>query len=816
MEQHASHDVFISFSFTDQRTADTIVNHLTNRYGISCWICTEEIRAGENFRTDISRAIKTAKLVVLVQSKKSAASTEVSKEVLFALKKGKMVKPFVIEDSDLSDELELELSTTHYIDATRPELEDRIRELAKDICKTLGRPFEPKDPESVPGAPAGEVLLSTPSVIPKKVFCGRDRTLEEIHRHFQGGERVLFLYGIGGIGKTQIAKQYAKRFRDDYDTIIYAMYGGSLQQLILSDAPFTIEPEMIRLTRPDGSAETDEAFFLRKLAKIRKLSNERTLIILDNFDVEADPGLTALLEGRYHLLITTRCDYSRLFPTLPIHPIEDMEDLKKLYFQNYSGFDVEEDDPALAEMIELVNRHTYTVELLAQHMENSGQTAEEMVEALKRNGILSLSEQVLDTEMKTQLAYENLLKLFRIFSLNEDEQKILKYLSLMPPEGINVRQFRQWAQLDSNNLIKGLIRKSWIINSTEGIALHPIICEVVKHELPATWENCRSFLNLFTEAILESTLWHLPKTEKDRYASILRSLLPRFPELTEDSFLLYYRAEILFSFAVDPPYAAVLAEKLWLYMQKTRGEEDYATGQAAFRRGWLYTYNSHMEDAWNQACIWLTKAASILEKVPLEEQAEKAAYVQTLTNLAKLYCARFQQKKDPEDYRRAVDFAERSLAYAQESLVEGTPHYGKLAGARWQLADVLCEGEEYPQALQHIDLALELLRKLYTENDGDTVFAMYRKAFILFRLGEPVGALELVRKSAEGYVRFFGSVHPNVYAIHMLLGDCCVRLQESSEAAKAYTQALETAKAVFTQGAEQITQAEQKLRQLYA
>jgi len=813
MESQCAHDVFISFSFTDQRTADTIVNHLTNRYGISCWICTEEIRAGENFRADISRAIKAAKLVVLVQSKKSASSIEVSKEILLALKKGKMVKPFVIEDSDLSDELELELSTTQYIDATRPELEDRIRELAKDICKSLGRPFEPRDAQSQSAAPS-EVLLSTPSVIPKKVFCGRDRTLEEIHQHFLSGERILFLHGIGGIGKTQIAKQYAKRFRDDYDVIIYAVYGSSLQQLVLADSPFTIEPELIRQTLSDGTAETDEAFFRRKLSKIKKLSNERTLIILDNFDVESDPFLPELTDAKYHLLITTRCDYSRLFPTVAVNAIEDMEDLKKLFFQNYDGFDVEEDDPALVELIELVNRHTYTIELLAQHMEGSGQTAGEMVEELRQHGILSLNQQVLDSGMKTQVAYENLLKLFRMFSLSEEERRVLMYLSLMPPEGIQVRQFRQWAQLDSNALIKGLIRKSWVINSTEGIALHPIICQVVRHELPVSLENCRDFLDSFTETIYEGTLWHLPKTEKDRYASIIRSILPRFPELTEDTFLLYYRAEILFSFAVDPQYAAVLAEKLWLYMLKTRGEEDYATGQAAFRRGWLYTYNSHMNDAWNQACIWLTRAASILEKVPLEAQAEKAAYVQTLTNLAKLYSVRFQQTKDPGDYRQAIAFAERSLTYALEFLEEGTPHYGKLAGAQWQLADVLCDGGEYPRALKHIDTALDLLRKLYTENDGDTVFAMYRKAVILLRMGDPAGARELARKSAAGYVKFFGTVHPNVYAIHMLWGDCCAQLQEYGEAATAYTQALETAKLVFTQGADQITQAEQKLQEL--
>ena len=57
--------------------------------------------------------------------------------------------------------------------------------------------------------------------------------------------------------------------------------------------------------------------------------------------------------------------------------------------QNYDGYDVCEDDPMLSELIELVGRHTYTIELLAQHMENSGQTPKEMIEILKKEGISS-------------------------------------------------------------------------------------------------------------------------------------------------------------------------------------------------------------------------------------------------------------------------------------------------------------------------------------------------------------------------------------------------------------------------------------------
>ena len=36
----------------------------------------------------------------------------------------------------------------------------------------------------------------------------------------------------------------------------------------------------------------------------------------DNFDVDNDENFGKLTEGKYHLIITTRCDYSRFFSTI--------------------------------------------------------------------------------------------------------------------------------------------------------------------------------------------------------------------------------------------------------------------------------------------------------------------------------------------------------------------------------------------------------------------------------------------------------------------------------------------------------------------
>src|SRR5688572_30765767 len=53
-------------------------------------------------------------------------------------------------------------------------------------------------------------------------FTGREGVLELVGRALNGSEpaeRVQVLHGLGGIGKTQVALEFAYRHRDDYDLV---------------------------------------------------------------------------------------------------------------------------------------------------------------------------------------------------------------------------------------------------------------------------------------------------------------------------------------------------------------------------------------------------------------------------------------------------------------------------------------------------------------------------------------------------------------------------------------------------------------------
>ena len=65
------------------------------------------------------------------------------------------------------------------------------------------------------------------SEVPKpcRHFLGRENELEKLHAILEENIKV-FLYGIAGIGKSELAKAYAKTYRKEYTNILYLMYSG--------------------------------------------------------------------------------------------------------------------------------------------------------------------------------------------------------------------------------------------------------------------------------------------------------------------------------------------------------------------------------------------------------------------------------------------------------------------------------------------------------------------------------------------------------------------------------------------------------------
>ena len=759
-------DIFISFSFKDYDLVKKIAETLSQKYGLKVWMCSEELHGGDKYYAIIPKEIRKAKIFLFIYSKNSLESTEVPSEILIARHSEKVIIPFLTDFSDLEGtDVEYFLVTLNYVDGTRPTLENRIDDLSQSIYSSLSKIGD----TSHLRIKFREKLLPSKPVFPNKHFVGRSEIVSEIEKRFAEGHHLVFLHGIGGIGKTEIAKKYAFDHRNDYDTIIYATYEGNIKSMICNDSPFTTDPEVIRKMKGNGELETDDEFYIRKLEKIKSLSSERTLIIIDNFDVEYSQEFQSLFDGPYHLLITTRVDYSKTkYPQIEINPLESKEELTELFFNNYDSDLVSKDDSKLLELFKAVDNHTYTIELLAKHMSNSLQTSEEMIEALNNEGILSINESILDEEMNSSVAYQNLLKMYQISSLEEKDVNALRFLLFSPIEGIPSIYIKMWGGDDILRSVKELEKRSWVIKGALGYTLHPIVYQIAKNNIEVSFEKCEPFLKKYHSNITHENPWRFKKTEKDIYASFAYKFLEFFSDIKPEIEELYYDIEMLLSFSVNARCSLKLAEQLFDYYKNKYGENDYYTARSAYKIGWDHIFNRELPNSLENAKKWILYSFELFKKVTRDLNSyETYSFYNMCRHVTKVYQFLYDEYHNEDDFNKAVYYAKWSLEkIANEKDIEVKTD--RLACLNIQAADVYLVHHDYEEALKYV---LEAERTA-TPTDSDGLYRKSRKAKCYAGLGRYEEGLELANECLQGYIEKDGKYHGNIIETYQILKAC--------------------------------------------
>jgi hypothetical protein len=128
-------NIFISFASKDVRGAMTLCTALENR-GFKCWISARDIQPGENFQIAIVRAIRQAKIMLLVFTANSNASEEMTKELALASQQKMIVIPLRVEDVTPSDAFAYEFATRQWIDFFA-DWESAIEQLTQRIANAL-------------------------------------------------------------------------------------------------------------------------------------------------------------------------------------------------------------------------------------------------------------------------------------------------------------------------------------------------------------------------------------------------------------------------------------------------------------------------------------------------------------------------------------------------------------------------------------------------------------------------------------------------------------------------------------------------------
>ncbi|MGH4007489.1 MAG: FxSxx-COOH system tetratricopeptide repeat protein [Pseudonocardiaceae bacterium] len=302
-------DFFISHAGRDQAWAEWVAWHLVEAgytVELDCW----DWATGENFVKRMHAAMEAANRVVALFSPAYFEDLRyTSEEWTSALVKG--------------DEGEHRLMPVQIEPCTVPRLVNSLVrvelfgvdevEAARRLLAAVRGPVRPDGKPAFPGQGRAGVLTGRgekgprlPGVLPpvwnigprNPGFVGRDATLGQLRERLRSGGTAVVqaLHGMGGVGKTQVAIEYAYRYVGDYDLVwwVSAEENGLIGEQYTELAA---ELNLVPLRADTASAVGALRAYLR--------GHGRWLVVLDNAESPRDLR-DWLPAGPGHTVITSR------------------------------------------------------------------------------------------------------------------------------------------------------------------------------------------------------------------------------------------------------------------------------------------------------------------------------------------------------------------------------------------------------------------------------------------------------------------------------------------------------------------------------
>lgn len=402
------------------------------------------------------------------------------------------------------------------------------------LCFAMSRKFVKREPKKLTTSGRLSPVVTDmiyDSGIPRPChwFQGRESETKTLH-DLLTKEHHVFLHGIPGIGKSELAKAYAKQYETAYTNILFIPCDGDLREAIIG------------LDFADDLQGDDDTTRFKRHNRFLKSLKADTLLIIDNFNEPDDPRLDMLLGYRCRILITTR----NRFDHKPSLELKELDEDALFQLVDYFYPESEEHRDTITQLIRTVHSHTFAVELAARLLYSGILRPTELLRKLQEEGAAMDAADKIRTAKdgrKGKASYRDHIRtLFGLFLLDWQEKDIMRNMTLMPATGIPVRLFVLWLRLPYADTIADLAELG-LIQPVPGqqIALHPMIREVAEAEFQPSLGSCAALI----DALHRTCLYHgvelcynkwvfqsieeiITHAEKDNTAQYLRLLEDAF------------------------------------------------------------------------------------------------------------------------------------------------------------------------------------------------------------------------------------------------------------------------------------------------
>jgi hypothetical protein len=332
-------------------------------------------------------------------------------------------------------------------------------------------------------------IINNPLIIPKELtfipemgtqpFIGREELLFEINSILKD-KNSLSIYGVGGIGKTALAKEYIKTTVEK-DHLIWITVEDSIK-----DAFIFNDVLIYNLQLAFTNDDTPEKRFDIIINAINKISGNNLIVI----DIQSqDDKISVLNSIKWQKIIVTR-HHLKSLPCVNVSSIS-FEDAKLIY-SHYRETNVE-DDTILKVFFEYIQYNILVIELTAKTIAASFDLTLDLffkkLVSQNLNGP-ELEIDIIKNQDQTSVRIFSFLQgTFETDRLKPFEKTYLEFLALLPSTNIVIRELIELCGLeffDTNkvhitNTLNGLETKGWIEISSDKrrVNVHRIIQEMI-------------------------------------------------------------------------------------------------------------------------------------------------------------------------------------------------------------------------------------------------------------------------------------------------------------------------------------------------
>ncbi len=573
-----------------------------------------------------------------------------------------------------------------------------------------------------------------------EVLFGRQEEIKVLESMVSDGRNHIWINGLGGLGKSTLAKGYLTKHINDYDHIGWIDYQNDLKTSFLQ----AFKMDIVENTH--NEVHNDELRFQYIWDRLSENAG-KLLIVIDNVvaNTYTDPYISKITTWENAtILITSRGECVDPYENVELGFLSE-ESCVELFLK-YSLKNREKNKDIISSLVKRAYYHTLTVEILGKAARHGSLI--QFDKRLREHGFTEAKQSVptaIAPKGKKIIEHLRMLYDFNAFQTGSEPSRILWNFAMIPFSEIPEEAI-DWMQIDGN-VLSELIEGGWISQHEDTYSMHDLVKEIIFFDMEdghAPDGIADIFLQYVADKDQDFILPDEDYTEKRDKIIILKTILGYMKcDKTDILASAYHRLGKELFEAGEYITAEEYSLKALEIREELYGSMHLQTAKTYNNLGNLYMALKKFEIAKEYLLKDLNVAETILGKDDLFTAV-------SCNNLGMLY-------QYTKEYETSESYYLREISIV-------TQHHGKIhidrATAFSNLGSLYYEMKKYNEALNCYKEALAILDKLPDNVEGLLGVLYYNMSSLSIINGEPATAISYLVLAFKLSLKKHGFKHP--------------------------------------------------------